>query len=110
MDLDHIERCATPESEKSRSHLKLQLFRDYSVGDMAMVRFGPGSKISERFYKRQDGTRSYFFTKGEVASLAEGAGLSLYQNAAVARRTVNKKEGVDVARVFLQAKMFKSVE
>ena len=86
------------------------LFRDYGVGDMAMVRFGPGSKISERFYKRQDGTRSYFFTKGEVASLAEGAGLSLYQNAAVARRTVNKKEGVDVARVFLQAKMFKSVE
>jgi len=33
MDLDHIERCATPESEKSRSHLKLQLFRDYSVSD-----------------------------------------------------------------------------
>ena len=83
------------------------LFRDYGVGDMAMIRFGPGSKISDRFYKRQDGTRSYFFTRDEVASLAEAAGLTLYQNSAVARRTVNKKEGVDVARVFLQAKMYK---
>ena len=83
------------------------LFRDYGDGDMAMIRFGPGSKISDRFYKRQDGTRSYFFTRDEVASLAESAGLTLYQNSAVARRTVNKKEGVDVARVFLQAKMYK---
>ena len=83
------------------------LFRDYGIGDMAMIRFGPGSKISDRFYKRQDGTRSYFFTKDEVASLAESAGLTLYQNSVVARRTVNKKEGVDVARVFLQAKMYK---
>jgi len=86
------------------------LFRDYGVGDMAMIRFGPGSKISDRFYKRQDGTRSYFFTKDEVASLAEGAGLTLYQNSPVARRTVNKKEGVDVARVFLQAKMYKPAD
>lgn len=33
------------------------LFRDYAVNDMAMVRFKPGSKIAERFYVRQDGTR-----------------------------------------------------
>jgi len=37
------------------------LFRDYGENDMAMIRFGPGSKIFENFYCRQDGTRSYFF-------------------------------------------------
>ncbi len=29
------------------------LFRDYALGDMAMVRFGPGTKIAERHYLRQ---------------------------------------------------------
>lgn len=33
------------------------LFRDYALNDMAMVRFKPGSKIADRFYVRQDGTR-----------------------------------------------------
>ena len=42
------------------------LFRDYGLYDHAMLRFAPGHKISENFYVRQDGTRAYYFTTGEL--------------------------------------------
>ena len=72
-----------------------------------MIRFKPGSKIGENFYTRQDGTRSYFFQESEVEQLGQAAGLVSYQNEFVARRTVNVKEGVDVARNFVQSKFRK---
>ena len=40
------------------------IFRDYGMNDWAMLRFKLGSKISKKFYKRQDGTRAYYFNKG----------------------------------------------
>lgn len=40
------------------------MFRDYGLHDHAMLRFKAGSKLGENFYVRQDGTRSYFFSKG----------------------------------------------
>ena len=85
------------------------LFRDYGLYDMAMIRFRPGSKIGENFYTRQDGTRSYFFQAGEVEQLGETAGLVSLQNQVVERRTVNVKEGVDVARNFVQSKFRKPI-
>jgi len=83
------------------------LFRDYGLYDMAMIRFKPGSKIADNFYTRQDGTRSYFFQAEEIARHGEEAGLEPYQAQCVPRRTVNMKEGVDVARNFIQAKFKK---
>ena len=83
------------------------LFRDYGLHDMAMLRFKPGSKISEQFYTRQDGTRSYFFTETEVKQLGEEAGLEEYSAEMVERRTVNMKEGVNVPRLFVQSKFRK---
>ena len=74
---------------------------------MAMIRFKPGSKISDNFYTRQDGTRSYFFTEEEVRDLGTKAGLEPYSGEVVERRTVNVKEGVDVPRHFVQAKFRK---
>ena len=36
------------------------------------LRFKKGRKIDDNFYVRQDGTRSYYFTREEIASYAEG--------------------------------------
>lgn len=41
------------------------LFRDYGLRDHAMLRFKASSKLGENFYVRQDGTRSFFFSKGQ---------------------------------------------
>lgn len=78
------------------------LFRDYGLYDMAQVRFKPGHKIDENFYMRQDGTRSYYFSTELVENLFVEAGFKLSENNYVFRRTVNKKEDVDVERVFVQ--------
>ena len=34
-----------------------------------MLRFNPANKLSENFYVRQDGTRAYYFSKGELDQL-----------------------------------------
>ncbi|XP_053323395.1 tRNA N(3)-methylcytidine methyltransferase METTL6 [Spea bombifrons] len=83
------------------------LFRDYGLNDHAMLRFKPGSKLGENFYVRQDGTRSYFFTKEYLLSLFSTAGYEEVSNEYVLRETVNKKEGLCVPRVFLQSKFRK---
>lgn len=83
------------------------LFRDYGLHDHAMLRFKAGSKLGENFYVRQDGTRSYFFSKEFLAELFEEAGLRPIANDYVLRETVNKKEGLCVPRVFLQSKFTK---
>ncbi|MEQ2170083.1 Methyltransferase-like protein 6 [Goodea atripinnis] len=83
------------------------LFRDYGLYDHAMMRFKSASKLGDNFYVRQDGTRSYFFSKEFLAKLFEEAGFQSVVNEYVLRETVNKKEGLCVARVFLQSKFIK---
>uniref|UniRef100_A0A8C5Q0X6 tRNA N(3)-cytidine methyltransferase METTL6 n=1 Tax=Leptobrachium leishanense TaxID=445787 RepID=A0A8C5Q0X6_9ANUR len=78
------------------------LFRDYGLHDYAMLRFKSGSKLGDNFYVRQDGTRSYFFTKEYLLQLFSAAGYEEVSNEYVFRETVNKKEGLCVPRVFLQ--------
>lgn len=41
------------------------LFRDYGLNDHAMQRFKAANRLGKNFYVRQDGTRSYFFSKGQ---------------------------------------------
>ncbi|XP_004078380.1 methyltransferase-like protein 6 [Oryzias latipes] len=84
------------------------LFRDYGLHDHAMLRFKAGSKLGENFYVRQDGTRSYFFSKEHLAQLFKEAGFVSVVNDYVLRETVNKKEGLCVQRVFLQSKFTKA--
>lgn len=100
-----------PALENVRNSLKsggVLIMRDYAVNDMAMLRFGPGTKIKDRHYVRQDGTMSYFFTLEEVEALAGELGLTTRTLEYVQRRTVNKKEGVDVPRVFIQGVFVKT--
>lgn len=83
------------------------LFRDYGVYDHAMLRFKSSSKLGENFYVRQDGTRSYFFSREFLAQLFQEGGFLSVTNDFVLRETVNKKEGLSVSRVFLQSKFTK---
>ena len=83
------------------------LFRDYAINDHAMVRFKPGAKISDRMYMRHDGTRSYFFKREELEELATRNGLTVESCGYCERTTINKKEGIEVTRWFLQATFVK---
>ncbi|CAN9514516.1 unnamed protein product [Ophioblennius macclurei] len=83
------------------------LFRDYGLNDHAMRRFKPTSKLGENFYVRQDGTRSYFFSKDFLSALFQDAGFLCATMDYVLRETVNRKEGLSVPRVFLQSKFTK---
>lgn len=85
------------------------LFRDYGLYDHAMLRFSKGHKISENFYVRQDGTRAYYFTTECLIKLLTDAGYDVISCHYVQRRTVNKKEGVDVPRIFVQGKFLKKM-
>lgn len=80
------------------------LFRDYGLYDMAQLRFKANNKIGENFYVRQDGTCSYFFSLIETKDLYESAGFEILQNNFIERRTINKKEDVNVKRWFIQGK------
>lgn len=82
----------------------LLLFRDYGLYDMTQLRFIPGNKIDENFYMRQDGTRSYYFSTEFMNKALCEAGFEVLVNMYIHRRTVNKKEGIDVPRIFVQCK------
>ena len=69
-----------------------------------MFRFKQGTKIDESHYLRQDGTTTYFFSKEEMEAIVEKAGFTVQLNEYVERRTVNKKEDLDVQRIFIQGK------
>ncbi|XP_058797078.1 tRNA N(3)-methylcytidine methyltransferase METTL6 isoform X2 [Phymastichus coffea] len=88
----------------------IALFRDYGRFDMAQLRFKPGHKISENFYMRQDGTRSYYFTTEEVQDLFESNGFETVSCIYIQRRTVNLKENIDVPRIFVQGKFMKKLQ
>ena len=100
------------------------LLRDYGIYDHAMLRFAPGHKISEYFYVRQDGTRAYYFSEGNVIILGTNqygycalveklselftmAGYDVVENIYIHKETTNIKEGICVPRVFIQGKFIK---
>lgn len=83
------------------------LFRDYGLYDMAQLRFKAGHKIADNFYMRQDGTRSYYFSLELVKDICTRAGFDIKSNTYVHRRTINKKENIDVPRIFVQTKCVK---
>ncbi|XP_057293080.1 tRNA N(3)-methylcytidine methyltransferase METTL6-like [Hydractinia symbiolongicarpus] len=84
------------------------LFRDYGLYDHAMLRFKPGHKLDENLYVRQDGTRAYYFSLEYAEDLFSSVGFKVIENTYIHKRTVNKKEEVDVPRIFIQGKYKKA--
>ncbi|XP_075678476.1 tRNA N(3)-cytidine methyltransferase METTL6 [Dermatophagoides pteronyssinus] len=83
------------------------IFRDYGLYDYSMIRYSNGHKLSENFYVRQDGTRTYYFSIDVMRKLAAESNLEIIQLDYVQRETRNIKENLCVPRIFLQGKFRK---
>lgn len=84
------------------------LFRDYATGDMAQKRFAKSSTIAPNYFVRQDSTLSFFFDEKRIEELMESAGLVKVYVRRVHRTITNRKEKIEMQRVFLQAEYVKS--
>jgi tRNAThr (cytosine32-N3)-methyltransferase len=86
------------------------LFRDYGKYDMAQIRFEKsstrqGNRLSEDFYVRGDGTRAKFFTEEELKAIWERNGKFRTEEFVLhTKKIVNRKTGVEMKRVWIQAK------
>jgi len=84
------------------------LFRDFCHGDLAESRFdSTQSKLSNRFYVRQDGTRSYFFIREHFIELVERLQWKVIRCEAVQRVILNRKSNREMNRIWLQAELAK---
>jgi hypothetical protein len=75
--------------------------------DEAQLRFKKGSKISENFYVRQDGTCSYFFTIEELQTFGSQVGLVLEEGHYIRRQYANRQQKEARRRVWIHAKFVK---
>ncbi|KAJ4805645.1 Methyltransferase [Rhynchospora pubera] len=98
--------------QKCSSVLKpggLILFRDYGVYDMTMLRFAPVQKVGFREYMRSDGTLSYFFSLDVTRELFCAAGLIELELEYCCVRSVNRRNGKEMRRVWVHGKFQKSI-
>lgn len=85
----------------------LLLFRDYGLYDMTMLRFLPHQRVGFREYMRSDGTFSYFFSLDTVRELFRAAGLVELELEYCCVKSVNRKNGKTMRRVWVHGKFKK---
>nr|ACG46486.1 hypothetical protein [Zea mays] len=85
----------------------LLLFRDYGLYDMTMLRFLPHQRVGFREYMRSDGTFSYFFSLDTVRELFHAAGLVELELEYCCVKSVNRKNGKTMRRVWVHGKFQK---
>ena len=86
------------------------LFREYSFGDMAQLRFKKNRFLGDNFYVRGDGTRVYFFTEEELREIFTKKKYFIENKIAIDRRLlVNRKRKLKMYRCWIQA-MFEASE
>lgn len=80
------------------------LFREYSFGDMAQIRFKKHRYLDDNFYVRGDGTRVYFFKEEELREIFTNKGYFVENKIAIDRRLlVNRKRKLKMYRCWIQA-------
>ncbi|XP_063451512.1 tRNA N(3)-methylcytidine methyltransferase METTL8, mitochondrial isoform X3 [Pan paniscus] len=87
--------------------VKMGSWMSFSLSLCSLLFILTGHCLSENFYVRGDGTRAYFFTKGEVHSMFCKASLDEKQNLVDRRLQVNRKKQVKMHRVWIQGKFQK---
>ena len=85
------------------------LFRDYGRGDLAQVRFKSGRWMEENFYVRGDGTRVYFFDKGELERIW-GEEFRVLNLDIDRRLIVNRQRRIKMYRCWIQGRFQKPAE
>jgi len=86
------------------------LFREYSFGDMAQLRFKKNRILDDNFYVRGDGTRVYFFSEEELRRIFTKNNYFIENKIAIDRRLlVNRKRKLKMYRCWIQA-MFEASE
>lgn len=82
-------------------------FRDYGLYDMTMLRFQPEKRVGFREYVRNDGTRSYFFSLDVLRDLFLGAGFIELELDYCCIKSVNRRKGKCMHRVWVHGKFQK---
>ena len=75
--------------------------------DEAQLRFKKGSKLSDHFYVRQDGTCAYFFDLSQLQGMCAEVGLALEESYYVRRQYANRQQKRARHRVWIHAKFVK---
>lgn len=87
----------------------LLLFRDYGLYDMTMLRFGQDQRVGFREYVRLDGTRSYFFCLNTLRDLFVNAGFVELELEYCCVKSLNRRNGKSMERVWVHGKFQKPV-
>ncbi|XP_031382455.1 tRNA N(3)-methylcytidine methyltransferase METTL6 isoform X2 [Punica granatum] len=83
------------------------LFRDYGLFDMTMLRFELDKRVGFCEYMRSDGTRSYFFSLETVRDLFVRAGFIEVELDYCCIKSLNRKKGKSMRRVWVHGKFQK---
>jgi len=84
------------------------MIRDYAIYDLSQLRFGTGSKLGENFYVRQDGTRTYFFSKKSLGGMLSSAGFVVDKIEYHRKLIRNAKKGIEMKRTWIQATAYRA--
>ena len=76
------------------------LIRDHGLYDLTYLRLRPEQRLSERLYRRLDGTMCYFFIE-DLQARAEAAGFITKECIYACVKLLNRKTNTQMKRVFV---------
>lgn len=87
----------------------LLCFRDYGLYDLAQLRAGEENILTPKLHVRGDGTLAYYFSLDEVRQLLTSAGFEVQELEFCTIRSLNRKKGITLDRVWVHAKAIRPI-